>query len=253
MLGRAQRGGPSGPARLPSADRSRVPRHVAIIMDGNGRWAMARGLPRLAGHRAGAERAVDIVKAASEMGVEVVTLYVFSTENWRRPRDEVDGLMSLIVDMLDAKRRELQEFGARVRVIGSREGLPPFVVDAIDEAERATAGNAGILVNLALNYGARDELARAARLAAEKVARGELAPADVSAAFIEANLYTAGLPDPDLLIRTGGEMRLSNFLLWQIAYSEIVVSPVFWPDFSRKDFARAIREYGTRARRFGGI
>lgn len=234
-------------------DKSRVPRHVAIIMDGNGRWATRRGLPRLAGHRVGADRAADIVKAASEIGVEIITLYVFSSENWKRPRDEVEGLMSLLVEMFETKMQDLDDFGARIVVMGAREGLPPTVVDAITRIEQATSRNARILVNLALNYGGRDEIVRATKLIAEKVARGELAPEQVTSATMESHLYTAGVPHPDLLIRTGGEMRISNFLLWQVAYAEILVTPVFWPDFSRRDLARAIREYQKRGRRFGGI
>ncbi|MEW5866966.1 MAG: isoprenyl transferase [Bacillota bacterium] len=234
-------------------DKSKIPRHVAIIMDGNGRWATRRGLPRLAGHRVGADRAADIVKAASEIGVEVITLYVFSTENWKRPRDEVEGLMDLLVEMFETKMRDLEDFGARIVVVGARESLPSAVVNAMNRVEHATMKNPGILVNLALNYGGRDEIVRATRLIAEKVARGELVPDQVTSATVESHLYTAGVPHPDLLIRTGGEMRISNFLLWQAAYAEILVTPVFWPDFSRRDFARAIWEYQKRARRFGGI
>ncbi len=222
-------------------------------MDGNGRWATKRGLPRLAGHRAGADRAADIVKAASEMGVEAITLYVFSTENWTRPRDEVEGLMGLLVEVFETRMHELDEFGARVAVIGSRERLPRAVVEAIDRIERATTGNSGILVNLALNYGGRDEIVRATRLIAERVARGELAPDEITGTTVEAHLYTAGAPHPDLVIRTGGEMRISNFLLWQTAYAELVVAEVFWPDFSRADFARAVEAYQRRTRRFGGV
>lgn len=238
---------------LPSVDRARLPRHVAIIMDGNGRWATRRGLPRLAGHRVGADRAEDIVRAASEMGIEVVTLYVFSTENWKRPADEVDGLMSLLVEMFDKKLDALIDFGARIRVIGARDGLPAAVLRAVTHVEEATRESSGILVNLAINYGGRDEIVRAARRMAEEVARGDLSPGEIDGHAVEARLYTAGVPDPDLLIRTGGEMRISNFLLWQVAYTELYVTPVLWPDFTRREFVRAIQEYQRRVRRFGGI
>lgn len=238
---------------LLSVDRARLPRHVAIIMDGNGRWATRRGLPRLAGHRVGADRAEDIVRAASEMGVEVVTLYVFSTENWKRPSDEVNGLMDLLVEMFERKLDALIDFGARIRVIGAREGLPAAVVRVVTHVEEATRENSGILVNLAINYGGRDELVRAARRMAEEVARGDLSPGEIDGHAVEARLYTAGVPDPDLLIRTGGEMRISNFLLWQVAYTELYVTPVLWPDFTRRELVRAIQEYQRRVRRFGGI
>ncbi|MCR4401868.1 MAG: isoprenyl transferase [Firmicutes bacterium] len=237
----------------PPVDEKRLPRHVAIIMDGNGRWATRRGLPRLAGHRVGADRAEDIVRAASEMGIEVVTLYVFSTENWRRPSDEVNGLMDLLVEMFDKRLNPLVDFGARIRVIGARDGLPHAVLEAVNRVEKATAGNRGILVNLAINYGGRDEIVRAARQVAEAVVKGELGPQDMDAGVLAARLYTAGVPDPDLLIRTGGEMRISNFLLWQIAYTELYVTPVLWPDFTRRELERALQEYRRRVRRFGGI
>lgn len=229
------------------------PRHVAIIMDGNGRWATRRNLPRWAGHRAGAERAEDVVRAASETGIEIVTLYVFSTENWKRPAEEVDNLMNLLVEMFEKRLEALIDFGARIRVIGAREGLPPKVVRAIEHVEDATKQSGGILVNLAINYGGRDEIVRAARRLAEEVASGLLDPSDIDGRALESRLYTAGLPDPDLLIRTGGEMRISNFLLWQVAYAELYVTPVLWPDFTRHEFVKAIRAYEARARRFGGI
>ncbi|MGE5573732.1 MAG: isoprenyl transferase [Bacteroidota bacterium] len=239
--------------RLVRADRSSLPRHVAIIMDGNGRWATGRGLPRLAGHRAGADRAEDIVRAAAEMGVEVVTLYVFSTENWKRPADEVGGLMNLLVEMFERKLDSLIDFGACIRVIGARDNLPPGVVRALTRVEEATRAGNRILANLAINYGGRDELVRAARRLAEEVSRGDLRPGEIDSDTVEARLYTAGVPDPDLLIRTGGEMRVSNFLLWQIAYAEIYVTPVLWPDFTRGELKKAIQEYQRRTRRFGAI
>lgn len=238
---------------LPPVDRTRLPRHVAIIMDGNGRWATRRGLPRLAGHRVGADRAEDIVRAASEMGIEVVTLYVFSTENWKRPSDEVNGLMDLFVEMFEKKLGPLVDFGARIRVIGAREGLPEAVMHAVTRVEEATRENSGVLVNLAINYGGRDEIVRAARRMAEDVTKGELGLGDIDDRALEARLHTAGVPDPDLLIRTGGEMRISNFLLWQVAYTELYVTPVLWPDFTRRELVRAIQEYQRRVRRFGGI
>jgi len=222
-------------------------------MDGNGRWATRRNLPRWAGHRAGAERAEDVVRAASETGIEIVTLYVFSTENWKRPAEEVDNLMNLLVEMFEKRLEALIDFGARIRVIGAREGLPPKVVRAIEHVEDATKQSGGILVNLAINYGGRDEIVRAARRLAEEVASGLLDPSDIDGRALESRLYTAGLPDPDLLIRTGGEMRISNFLLWQVAYAELYVTPVLWPDFTRHEFVKAIRAYEARARRFGGI
>ena len=240
-------------APLPaSPDGAAVPRHVAIIMDGNGRWAKARGLPRVAGHRRGADAVRRIVRSAGELGVPMLTLFAFSTENWRRPADEVSDLMGLLRHYLKNELEELSRNGARLRVIGSRSGLAGDIVSDIAEAERTTAGNRRIDVNICLNYGARDEIVGAARSLARRVAAGELKPEQIDEASFEAELLTGGLPDPDLLIRTSGEQRISNFLLWQCAYTELVFVDTLWPDFGKKHLDQAIAEFRRRERRYGG-
>ncbi|MCX8006738.1 MAG: isoprenyl transferase [Coriobacteriia bacterium] len=231
----------------------RIPRHVAVIMDGNGRWATKRGLPRIAGHRAGVKAIRETIQAALELGIEVLTVYSFSSENWRRPRDEVEHLMDLFVEVLEQELRTLDELGVRIRVIGRRQELPPRTADAFERAELATADNRRLTYVVALNYGGRQEIADAARAVAELVATGQLEPASVDIDAIAAHLYTADLPDPDLLIRTSGELRVSNFLLWQIAYSELWVTSTLWPDFDRHDLLRAVVDYQRRSRRFGGL
>lgn len=229
------------------------PRHVAIIMDGNGRWARRRGLPRAFGHRAGVEALREIVRAAPEQGIEVLTVYAFSTENWRRPKAEVDELMRLLVEFLDSDLPDLVREGARVRIIGERRGLPADAQAAIVRAEAATSGNARMNLVIALNYGARQELVEAARRLAKRAAAGELAPEEIDAAAVAGELWTAGLPDVDLLIRSGGERRLSNFLLWQCVYAELYFCDVLWPDFRPEHLIEAIAYYRTRERRFGGL
>jgi undecaprenyl diphosphate synthase len=237
---------------LEQFDADRVPQHVAIIMDGNGRWATRRGLPRAAGHRAGAKAVEESISAAIKLGVRYLTIYSFSTENWRRPADEVDSLMGLFVEVLKAKMRLLQREHVRVRVIGDLDQMPPSTAAAYHEAMADTAGNDVLTLVVALNYGARDELVSAARSLARDAAQGLLDPDAIDDASFASRLQTVGIPDPELLIRTSGEMRVSNFLLWQIAYSELHVTAVLWPDFDRHHFLRAVVDYQQRERRFGG-
>ncbi len=230
-----------------------VPRHVAIIMDGNGRWAKSRRLPRLAGHRAGVQPVRETVRACDELGVEVLTLYAFSVENWNRPRTEINGLMQALKDTLRREQDELLENGVRLQTIGRIEDLPWDVRRQIEKTSRALASNAGMVLNLALSYGGRPEIVEAARDAAREIAAGRLRPEDLDEATFSGFLSTRGLPDPDLLIRTSGELRVSNFLLWQIAYAEIWVTPTPWPDFGRETLYTAIRDYQGRERRFGRV
>ena len=237
---------------LPALDWSRVPAHVAIIMDGNGRWAQRRGLPRAAGHRAGAKSIRESIAAAIELGVRYLTIYSFSSENWTRPADEVSGLMSLFVEVIRVELDSLQRMDVRVRVIGDLDAMPAATAGAFRDAVDATATNGTLDLVVALNYGGRDDLVRATRSLAVLVAEGKLDPRGIDDAAISSRLYTAGIPDPDMVIRTSGEMRVSNFLLWQIAYSELYVTSVLWPDFKRGDFLRAVIDYQRRDRRFGG-
>jgi len=240
------------PARyLPDVNPERIPRHIAIIMDGNGRWATQRGMPRHMGHIHGATRVRDVVEHAARIGVEVVTLYSFSLENWRRPAEEVEALMHLCNLYLDSEEPELIRRGIRFRVIGQREGLPAEVLAGIDRVETSTAAGTRGTLCVAINYGSRNEIAHAARQIARDVKAGRLNPDDVDEAALEARLYTAGLPDPDLLIRTGGEMRVSNYLLWQISYTELFVTPVLWPDYLPSHLEEAVRDFANRKRRFG--
>lgn len=238
---------------LPDVDPRRIPRHVAIIMDGNGRWAQERGFPRIFGHRNGAASVRAVVGEAGRCGVEVLTLYSFSMENWKRPSDEVQALMSLCVAYCDGEREAFVREGVRFRVIGRRDDLPSEVVAAIESVERATADIVGPTLCLAINYGSRAEITQAARSLAQKVARGEIEADSIDEAMLERELWTCGLPDPDLLVRTAGEMRVSNYLLWQISYAELYVSDLYWPDFQEEAFRDAIRAYAGRDRRFGGI
>ncbi len=241
-------------APLPvNPDPSQGPNHVAIIMDGNGRWAKARGLPRVAGHRRGADAVRRVVRGAAELGIPVLTLFAFSTENWARPADEVSDLMGLLRHYLRNELEELRKNGVRLKVIGNREGLAPDIVSDIADAERRTLGNSRIDVNICINYGSRDEILRATRSLARQVAAGELAIDRIDANLFERELLTAGVPDPDLLIRTSGEQRISNFLLWQCAYSELVFVDTLWPDFGKGDLERAIAEFRRRERRYGGV
>lgn len=230
-----------------------MPRHLAIIMDGNGRWANARGLPRIAGHRAGAETVDRITTECARLGLEALTLYSFSSENWKRPADEVDALMSLCHAHLVEQRDRMIENGIRFRRIGRREGLPASVLDAADACEEATRHGTGLTLCLALNYGSRAEIVDAARDLAQAVRDGRLEPGAIDEARFAASLGTDGLPDPDLLLRTAGEMRLSNFLLWQISYAELVVTEVAWPDFGVADLHAALQTFSGRSRRFGGV
>lgn len=232
-------------------DPSRVPAHVAIIMDGNGRWARERGLPHAVGHRAGAEAVRRVMNACKTAGVRVLTLYSFSTENWKRPEEEVRALMGLLLELVSAETEGLVERDIRLRVIGRREGLPGDVRAALESAVERTGGCSGATLCLALNYGSRSEIVDAARSLAEDVKSGTLSPEAIDEAAIGDRLYTSGLPDPDLLIRTAGEMRVSNFLLWQISYAELHVTDVRWPDFGEAEFFDALREYQSRDRRFG--
>jgi undecaprenyl diphosphate synthase len=231
-----------------------MPRHVAIIMDGNGRWANARGLHRTAGHARGEPALFDVVHGALELGIEWLTVYTFSTENWGRDPSEVAFLMEFNVDLLERRRDELDELGVRVHFIGDHDDdrIPPAVLDRMRIAEEKTRGNTRLNMVYAFNYGARTEIAAAARRIAAEAAAGTLDPADVDETTVADRLYLPEMPDPDVLIRTSGEQRLSNYLLWQIAYSELVFTPVLWPDFDREELARCIAEYQSRDRRFGG-
>ncbi len=234
-------------------DPARLPRHVAIIMDGNGRWAERRGLPRVAGHRAGIDSLREVVRTASQLGIPVLTVFAFSTENWGRPKGEVDFLMQLLCEAIRREVTELHRHRVRVQVIGRREGLPANVLGEIDWATQLTARNEGLLLNIAFNYGGRAEIADAARRLAADVLAGRIDLNRIDETAFSGYLYTAQLPDPDLLIRTGGEMRLSNFLLWQVAYAELWVTPVCWPDFRGPHLVEAIRAYQQRQRRFGRV
>ena len=227
--------------------------HVAIIMDGNGRWALQRGLPRTAGHRAGVEALRGVVKAAPELGIKVLTCYAFSTDNWKRPKDEVDTLMNLLLEYCRLEATTLHKNGVRINAIGRIHELPLAQQREIERAVNLTRGNDRLILNLAVNYGGQAELVDAFRSLAAEVQAGRLDPAHIDAAAIARHLYTAGLPDPDLVIRTAGEMRLSNFLLWQAAYAEIWVTDVYWPDFTREHLEQALRDYARRERRFGAV
>ena len=232
-------------------DLNRLPQHVAIIMDGNGRWAQKRKKPRLYGHKVGADSVSDIVETCREIGIKYLTLYAFSSENWRRPAQEVTGLMSILKRYLKAELPRMQQNDIRLVSIGDRERLPDGVRASLTKAISETAGNSKLTLNLALSYGSRDELVRAARKIGQLCHEGKLDPAMVSESILSEYLDTAGMPDPDLLIRTGGESRLSNFLLWQLSYAEIYFTDVMWPDFRREVFLRALTDYQVRERRFG--
>ena len=233
----------------PEAVPETVPTHVGIIMDGNGRWANRRGLPRLAGHHAGTENVRRITIACTDAGVEVLTIYAFSTENWRRPADEVFGLMRLLAQRIDKEAAELHRNNVQIRHVGSLAGIQPRLADRVQAAVELTRQNTGLVLNVAFNYGGRQEIARAV----QRVLASGVRPEDVTEELIDRHLDTAGLPDLDLVIRTGGEMRLSNFLLWQAAYAEYYSTPICWPDFGRGELFEAFAEFGRRARRFGGL
>ena len=238
---------------LPEVDPRKIPRHIAVIMDGNGRWAQQRGLSRIFGHQQGAKGVRTIVSACGKLGVECLTLYSFSLENWKRPADEIAGLMDLYTTYLQAEADEIVRNNIRFVQIGRREGLPPEVLRAVDQLTERTRANTGAKLCLAVNYGSRAEIVDAVRTIAAKVARGDLTTDQISDQTISDHLYTAGLPDPDLLIRTAGEMRVSNYLLWQISYAELHVTDVLWPDFGIPELHEAVREYARRSRRFGGL
>lgn len=236
-----------------SINPQRLPKHIAIIMDGNGRWARKRGLPRIFGHRAGIESVRVIVRACGEIGVGVLTLYVFSVENWERPRDEVRGLMSMLKELLRREVRELDKNNVRLMSIGRRELLPKVVREELERSIAALKENTGLLLNLALSHGGRAEIVEAARRIALEAKEGRLVPGKLSEETFAKYLDAPELPDPDLLIRTAGEMRVSNFLLWQIAYAELYVTEVLWPDFRRPNLIAAIEDYQKRERRFGKV
>jgi undecaprenyl diphosphate synthase len=244
---------PGSEALLRELDPARLPRHVAVIMDGNGRWAAKKRLPRIAGHRAGADAVRRTVESAARLGLECLTLYAFSTENWKRPRFEIRALMDLLVEYLRKELHSLKENNIQFRMIGRSEELHLSVLEQIRKAELATFQNTGLRLNIALNYGGRAEIVDAFRALACEVAAGRLNPAEINEETIHNNLYTNTLPDPDLLIRTSGEMRVSNFLLWQIAYAEIHVTSTLWPDFSDRDLLLALTEYQKRDRRYGRV
>jgi undecaprenyl diphosphate synthase len=245
----------SMPDAAPSKDAGAVapPVHVAIIMDGNGRWAAARGLPRREGHRRGVEALRNIVKAAGELGIKYLTIYSFSAENWSRPPEEIEDLMGLLKRFVRNDLADLHKNDVRVRIIGERANLKPDIFALLNEAEELTKGNKGPTLVVAFNYGAQQEIASAARKLAEEVASGKLQASQIDAAQIAANLQTKDIPDPDLIIRTSGEQRLSNFLLWQAAYAEFVFVPTHWPDFDKAALEAAIDEFRKRERRFGGL
>jgi undecaprenyl diphosphate synthase len=230
-----------------------MPRHVAFIMDGNGRWAVSRGKPRIEGHREGAKTARMVIEESARLELEQVTLFCLSSENWKRPADELQMLLRLLEEYLVREREEVVRRNLRFSMIGRREGLPDGVLRELDATADAAGGNTGTHLCLAINYGSRREIVDAARALVEDVAAGSLAADGIDEAEFEARLDTAGMPDPDLVIRTAGEMRVSNFLLWQISYAELHVSPKCWPDFTRDDYFEALREYGARDRRYGGI
>jgi undecaprenyl diphosphate synthase len=240
-------------ARIGVSDALNSPRHVAVIMDGNGRWATQRSLPRTEGHRHGVEAVRRLVRAAIECGTEYLTVFTFSSENWRRPRAEVSYLFALLRRFIRQDVAELHGAGVRITVIGERAGLDADIVQMIEECESLTAGNSTLNLVVAFNYGGRTEIVKTARALAEKVARGELSPGEIDEAVFAANLYAPGVPEPDMLIRTSGEQRISNYLLWQMAYTELVFVEEHWPDFDKSIYQRAIAEYARRQRRFGGV
>jgi undecaprenyl diphosphate synthase len=243
----------SAPAHLSSEAKANLPKHVAVIMDGNGRWAKQRHLPRVEGHRAGAESARVIIRTAGELGIKYLTLYAFSAENWNRPKDEVDALMKYLIHYLKSETPELNKNNVRLEVIGQIYRLPENVQEHLKKSIATLSRNNGLTLVMALSYGSRIEIVEAVRNIAEKVKQGKLDPGDINEKVISEHLWTRNVPDPDLLIRTSGEMRISNFLLWQISYTELVVTPTFWPDFRKPQFFEALEEYTRRHRRFGGL
>ena len=241
------------PSLKPVTTPSTTPRHIAVIMDGNGRWAKERGLPRRDGHRAGAESVRECVEACKQLGVEYLTLYAFSSENWSRPPAEVSALMTLLERFLDQKAEEMMKQDVRLQAIGHLDRLPEGTREKLQQAIDRTAGNRSLTLVLALSYGSREEITEAARRLAKEAAAGTLDPETITKEMLAERLFTADMPDPDLLIRTSGELRISNFLLWQISYSEIVIFKKFWPDFHQSDLIEAVEEYTRRHRRFGAL
>jgi undecaprenyl diphosphate synthase len=238
---------------MSDGSRPAAPAHVAIIMDGNGRWAQMRSLPRQEGHRRGLEALRRTVRNAADLGIRVLTLYSFSTENWRRPMAEVSFLMGLLRRFVENDLAELNEAGVRVRIIGSRDDLAPDLRALVERAEAMTEGNAGLTLVVAFNYGSRDEITRVAKRLAQEAASGRIQPEAINETMLSSHLDTGALPDPDLVIRTSGETRISNFLLWQAAYAEFIFTPVLWPDFDRKALEDALAEFHRRERRYGGV
>ncbi len=241
---------PSDGHHLDTAD---LPRHVAIIMDGNGRWAKKRLMNRIKGHEKGSETVRTIVRTSRELGISVLTLYAFSTENWQRPKAEVAALMMLLDRFLKSERKEMMDNDIRLNTIGQIDRLPGFVRKVLEEIMQVTGQNRSMTLNLALSYGARNEIVRMVRSIAEKAISGDITPESISEQMVSDHLYTADFPDPDLLIRTSGEMRISNFLLWQIAYSEIYVTKTLWPDFGKEEYLQILKDYQQRERRFGKV
>ena len=236
---------------MPKLDTTALPRHIAIIMDGNGRWAEQQGKPRIMGHRAGVESVQDIVRAARELGIGVLTLYAFSTENWKRPPLEVQALMGLLKSFLESELATMVHNNVSLRCLGQKERIPAEVRKVLERVIQETAGNTGLILNLALSYGGRSEITQAVQAIAQKCLAGTLIPGEIDQSMLEQHLYTASLPDPDLVIRTGGETRLSNFLLWQASYAELYFTEILWPDFRKKDLLHAILDFQKRQRRFG--
>ena len=234
------------PLNIPA---EKIPRHVAIIMDGNGRWAISRGLPRLAGHKAGTENLRHIIRATVEFGIKYLTIYAFSTENWGRPTEEVQGLMGILQDVIDRELNELHQEGVQLRHIGRLERLDPKIQAKVLKAIDLTKNNDKLVLNIAWNYGGRDEIV----CAIQKIIRDGIPPEDITDELVSRYMFTAGVPDPDLVIRTSGELRVSNFLIWQVAYSEWYVTPTYWPDFDREEYRRALETYANRERRFGKV
>jgi undecaprenyl diphosphate synthase len=234
------------PLNIPS---DKIPQHVAIIMDGNGRWAISRGLPRVAGHKAGTENLRRVIRSTVEFGIKYLTIYAFSTENWGRPPEEVQGLMGILQDVIDRELNELHEEGVQLRHIGRLERLDPKIQAKVLKAIELTKNNDRLVLNIAWNYGGRDEII----CAIQKIIKDGIAPDDVTSELVSQYLFTAGVPDPDLVIRTSGELRISNFLIWQAAYSEWYVTPTFWPDFNKDEYRRALEVFAQRDRRYGGV
>lgn len=240
-------------ANLTELDLNKLPVHVAIIMDGNGRWAKKRFLPRAAGHRAGMYKVKTIIRMSSDIGIKYLTLYAFSTENWKRPKEEVGALMNLLIEFLQKELDEMHERGVVFRTIGDISKLPQAVIDVLENAKQKTRNNTGLTLNIALNYGSRIEITNATKQIADKVKAGTLAIEDITQDTISRHLETAGQPDPDFMIRTSGEERLSNYLLYQLAYAEFYFTPVYWPDFDEREYEMALLEYQNRQRRYGGL